>query len=220
MQPAFFIRSEVRSLPSAEGTVLLDLRSGKYFALNSTGSFVWSRLEAGAGREEIEQALRETFGAAGEVEADLEALFAGLEGRGLIEREGNVETPRGASLHWGVAAFATLLLTDLALKACGFPRCSRFLARAVRAAGPADPERVARICHCVDAASRFYFKRTWCLQRSMAATLLLRLAGQPADLVIGVRRLPFLAHAWVEVEGRVVNDDPRVKPTFPEMARC
>src|SRR5690242_11819790 len=98
MQPVFFIRPEVRSLPSVEGTILLDLRSGKYFALNSTGSLVWSRLELGAGREEIERALCETFGAGGEVGADLDLLLAGLEKRGLIGRENFVETPRGASL--------------------------------------------------------------------------------------------------------------------------
>jgi hypothetical protein len=34
----------------------------------------------------------------------------------------------------------------------------------------------------------------------------LRAFGIPATLVIGARRLPFQAHAWAEVNGRVVND--------------
>lgn len=240
MQPDFFICPGVRSLPSPEGTILLDLRSGKYFALNPTASLVWSRLELKARRDEIERALRETFGAGEEVGADLEALLVGLEGRGLITAEpppgpsppaplppplspSQGEEGRGGEGPGGrhiLTAFAALVFVDLTVLLLGFPRCSRLLAWTARAGRPANPGRIERICRAVDVAARFYFKRAWCLQRSLAAVLLLRLAGQPAELVIGVRRLPFLAHAWVEVEGCVVNDDPRVKPTFPEMARC
>jgi transglutaminase superfamily protein len=37
---------------------------------------------------------------------------------------------------------------------------------------------------------------------------LLRARGVVARLLIGYRPVPFLSHAWVEVEGRVVNDSP------------
>lgn len=33
----------------------------------------------------------------------------------------------------------------------------------------------------------------------------------------GGRPMPFLAHAWVEVEGRVVNDWPRVRQFYPPL---
>ena len=69
------------------------------------------------------------------------------------------------------------------------------------------------ICRAVDFASVFYFKEVLCLQRSAAATLLLRKYGIRAELVIGVQHWPFRAHAWVEVDGHVVND----KPYIPEM---
>jgi hypothetical protein len=50
--------------------------------------------------------------------------------------------------------------------------------------------------------------------------LLMRLRGWPAELVLGVRRMPFAAHAWVEVRGRVVNDDPRVQRQYSVLERC
>jgi len=60
----------------------------------------------------------------------------------------------------------------------------------------------------VDWAAAFYWKRVLCLQRSIAATRLLRAYGVKADLVIGCRLAPFAGHAWVEVDGRVVNGPP------------
>ena len=63
-----------------------------------------------------------------------------------------------------------------------------------------------RVCHAINIACTFYFKEVQCLQRSAALVCLLRAFGIPATLVIGARRLPFQAHAWAEVNGRVVND--------------
>jgi hypothetical protein len=40
-----------------------------------------------------------------------------------------------------------------------------------------------------------------------------------AHLVIGCRHTPFYAHAWVDVEGSVVNDMPTVTQLYPEMER-
>ena len=33
-------------------------------------------------------------------------------------------------------------------------------------------------------------------------------------MMIGVRSMPFLAHAWVEADGSVINDWPRVKKFY------
>ena len=46
-----------------------------------------------------------------------------------------------------------------------------------------------------------------CLPRSLALFRFLRMMGLPAEHVIGCRRAPFFAHAWVECGGRVVLDD-------------
>jgi hypothetical protein len=60
-------------------------------------------------------------------------------------------------------------------------------------------------------ASCLYWKPVRCLQRSVCTTSLLRRRGVPARLVIGYRLAPFRSHAWVELDGRVVNDSPVYK---------
>jgi len=72
----------------------------------------------------------------------------------------------------------------------------------------------------VDNAAVFYYKRVLCLQRSAAGALLLRRAGYPAELVIGCRKIPFQAHAWVEVAGTVVNDNAAVTRFYTVLDRC
>ncbi len=57
----------------------------------------------------------------------------------------------------------------------------------------------------------FYWKPVLCLQRSVCLVRLLRRYGVDAHLVIGYRPVPFLSHAWVEVDGRVVNDSSAYK---------
>jgi hypothetical protein len=76
------------------------------------------------------------------------------------------------------------------------------------------------ICHAVDLACVFYFKEVRCLQRSAAASRLLRNSGTAAEMVIGIQPCPFRAHAWVEVAGRVVNDKPYVPELYAVMDRC
>ncbi len=81
-------------------------------------------------------------------------------------------------------------------------------------------ESVERICAGVDLACIWYWKEALCLQRSAATTCLLKRRGIPAQLVIGVQHLPFKAHAWVEVDGRVVNDKPYVAQMYAVLDRC
>lgn len=76
------------------------------------------------------------------------------------------------------------------------------------------------ICRAMDLACVLYCKDVLCLQRSAATTVLLRNAGIPAELVIGVQQLPFKAHAWVEVSGEVVNDKPSVIELYAVLERC
>lgn len=76
------------------------------------------------------------------------------------------------------------------------------------------------LCAAVDYACVLYFKRVQCLQRSCATTLLLRRYGRNAKLVIGVRLIPFKSHAWVEINGVVVNDKPYVSEIYQVLERC
>lgn len=80
----------------------------------------------------------------------------------------------------------------------------------------ADPRDVV---WAVDEACVWYVKRAACLQRSVVATRLLRRYGFAAEMVIGCRPLPFESHAWVEVDGVVVNDLPQYQRAFTVLDR-
>ena len=117
-------------------------------------------------------------------------------------------------------AYALLLSFEFALSRRDFPRLyERVRSRAIRPRA-SRPNACARACGAVDWACIFYFKEMHCLQRSAAAVCLLRALGVPANLVIGAQQLPFRAHAWVEVEGKVVNDKPDVSHTYAVLDRC
>jgi hypothetical protein len=47
----------------------------------------------------------------------------------------------------------------------------------------------------------------------------LRAYGAQADVVVGYRLAPFLAHAWVEVGGRIVNDSPAFRRSLQVLER-
>jgi Transglutaminase-like superfamily len=79
---------------------------------------------------------------------------------------------------------------------------------------------VERICSAVDMACIWYWKEALCLQRSAATACFLKKYGVPARMVIGAQHMPFKAHAWVEVDGRVVNDKPYTPEMYAVLDRC
>jgi hypothetical protein len=74
------------------------------------------------------------------------------------------------------------------------------------------------LCEAVYSAAVWYPKQTLCLQKASVTTSLLRQHGFHADMKIGIRKQPFHAHAWVEVEGQVVGDHQNVRNYFREIA--
>jgi hypothetical protein len=76
------------------------------------------------------------------------------------------------------------------------------------------------LCHGMDLACVFYFKRVQCLQRSAATTLMLRRYGWNAEMVIGAQLIPFKSHAWCELDGAVVNDRPYMLDIYQVLTRC
>jgi len=76
------------------------------------------------------------------------------------------------------------------------------------------------LCQAVDLACVFYLKQVQCLQRSAATVVLLRRHGWKAEMVIGVQMIPFMSHAWVEINGLVVNDKPYVLDIYRVLERC
>lgn len=59
-----------------------------------------------------------------------------------------------------------------------------------------------------------------CLTYSYTLARLAKAHSIAARLVIGVRTRPFFSHAWVEVGGRVVNDDPELRSKLAVIAEA
>jgi hypothetical protein len=103
-------------------------------------------------------------------------------------------------------AWFTLARYDLANGQPGLQGLSGQLGIKPATAQPTDPGKVALLREGVDLAACFYFKRVRCLQRSTVLVRLLRKHGIDGRLVIAYRPIPFLAHAWAEVDRGVVGD--------------
>ncbi len=86
--------------------------------------------------------------------------------------------------------------------------------------GITQSRSIDQICQAVDMACIWYWKQVLCLQRSAATACLLKHHGVAAQMVIGAQQMPFKAHAWVEVGGRVVNDKPYTPEMYSVLDRC
>ncbi len=86
--------------------------------------------------------------------------------------------------------------------------------------GSLAADSVESVCAAIDMACIWYWKEVLCLQRSAATTCLLKRSGVPAQMILGAQQVPFKAHAWVEVDGRVVNDKPYMREMYAVLDRC
>jgi hypothetical protein len=107
----------------------------------------------------------------------------------------------------GAFAFCVLVLTALSLRFRGFRKT---YGEEGAVTGAPEQNHVPPLDSLVRpflAAENFVFLRRApndCLVRSLALFRYLRWSGIPATHVIGIRRIPFAAHAWVEVAGEGV----------------
>jgi hypothetical protein len=117
-------------------------------------------------------------------------------------------------------AYLKLIHFDLYLARGNFPLLyDRVRNYPVGAHAPTS-DVIERICSAVDMACIWYWKEALCLQRSAATACLLKKYGVTAQMVIGAQQMPFKAHAWVEVDGRVVNDKPYTPEMYAVLDRC
>ncbi|MGE5324433.1 MAG: lasso peptide biosynthesis B2 protein [Actinomycetota bacterium] len=119
-----------------------------------------------------------------------QALF-GLIVYDVVLLAGRFKTTRGLVEHWKVATPKTR-----------------------------DNELVDDIAHAVNLACIWYPKQVLCLQRASVTTCLMRSNGIPAAMVLGAQKTPFLAHAWVEVNGCAVNERSNVQAKYTVWERC
>jgi hypothetical protein len=117
-------------------------------------------------------------------------------------------------------AYSKLIQFDLYLARGNFAALySKVRSYPVGAHAPAR-DAIEKICLAVDMACIWYWKEVLCLQRSAATACLLKKRGVPAQMVIGAQQMPFKAHAWVEVAGRVVNDKQYTPEMYAVLDRC
>lgn len=118
-----------------------------------------------------------------------------------------------------VRAYLRLIYVDLCLMGDFSALYDRVRGYPISEVAPSDAS-IEEVCAAVDMACIWYWKEVPCLQRSVVAALLLRAHGVPARMVIGVQQMPFRAHAWVEVEGRVVNDKAYMREMYAVLDCC
>ena len=117
-------------------------------------------------------------------------------------------------------AYLQLLLVEPYLRRKDFKGLhERVRGYAIRPAAE-EASSLPKLCEAMDLACIWYWRHALCLQRSAALTCLLKHHGIAAELVIGAQQMPFRSHAWVEVDGRVVNDKEYVGEVFAVLDRC
>ncbi len=235
-------KSGLRLLASEDGFIVLDIEHDRILKLNAVGTEVWKLLSAGDTESRIVQKLAEKYNVSKQqVADDVRALVTKIEQFHLSPSNSTLATQPDPIAHsdsqpsypwYGqtggddripnpksalvIAAFLGLALFDLIL----FLSSLRSLCACVKAwpvshrVSPPCPNAIGEICSSVQQACVWYPKQALCLQRSAVTTCLLRIYGIAAETIVGVRPMPFMAHAWVEVNGAVVNDWPGVKSFY------
>lgn len=227
-------------LKSEDGCVLLDIQHDRMLKLNLVAAEMWTLISNGHAESEIVSHLAERYGVSEDrVATDLSDLMrriTELEVGGIpldcaaLEVDSghysshpsypwygtapSEDSPRPTAAKVLIALFG-LAIFDLVLSLFSLQamcRCVRSWPR--WGSRDATVARIGALCNAVHMACVWYPAKTLCLQRSAVTTWLMRIYGLPAVMKIGVRPTPFQAHAWVEVDGSVVNDWPRVKQFY------
>jgi len=106
-------------------------------------------------------------------------------------------------------ALVRIAFIDALVSIRGFSALDR-LVRRMQVRRRRGSQTAAELSQMMNLAESYYPRALHCLRRSAAMTWLLRSRGYPAEMVVGASVLPFLAHAWVELDGRVVGDDEQL----------
>jgi hypothetical protein len=224
---------DVLSTEHEGSTVLLDLRRQVYLGLDEVGTAIWRGIEQGSTCAEIEGSLQAEYDADPAVlRRDTQLFLDDLLSRGLA-----VPSSAGASHRAGPAkatgrsrnsnprvpgvlvCFFTILVMDLLPRVLGFRRAFQVTGVLSPPESPGlDRALVDATAHRVALAAAFYPRRALCLEQSLALCLLLQRRSVAARFRLGVQARPFYAHAWVDIDGRAVNERTELTlrmATFP-----
>ncbi|MFD6329567.1 lasso peptide biosynthesis B2 protein [Streptomyces niveus] len=205
------------------GTVLLDARTGQWYAMNGTARALWSEWrESGDFDAGVRTVAARFPPALGErVRADAGQLAETLLQRGLVSTApspvGSEPRPRrrperrawrgfsATSRHDRSGATAALVVSLCLLRLPFGVTVRTVAALTSRCPRPATHAQAEQALAAVRRVSRRYPGRVACLELSLAATVRLALAGLGAQWCLGSADDPYRFHAWIEAEGRPVT---------------
>jgi hypothetical protein len=232
-----------------QGCVVLNAERSRVFSLNNTGAWMFAKLaqaEAGLTRDEFVESVRREFEHVdvSRIEKAVDDLLARLKQTGTVQAEQNraaikrrdmraefalrlsrciryLLRPLLAVKAYTIAALVLLFTAEVVRKLGGFRSIHATVERwKVTVQPQRDDVTLAKACAAVNRACTWHPKRSLCLQRASVLVCLLRSLGFPAQLVIGVHKMPFYGHAWAEVGGKVVNDHANAQKFFHVLNRC
>jgi hypothetical protein len=243
----FTVSADVRSDTDKDGSAILQITRDKIYTIIGVGSVVWSKLVAskdGLTASEIAAALSADFKniPPQQIECDVEHFLTTFQEKGFIQAARSKSRVRERSRQLigstflflartttsvlldlrlrTLAAFCGLATIDFLLKLVSFSALYNFVRNWPVSDQKADLQTIPEINDAVTRALTWYPKQAMCLQRSAVTTNLLRSSGVPAHMIIGCQKLPFLVHAWVEVDHEVINDKLRVQEIHKVLDRC
>ena len=224
------------------GGVLMNIERDRVYSLDRVGAVIWRLQAAGETPDAIARSISTAEGAPLAVAQDdvrrfldrleqMELLVRGRRPPPVVAaaRTRPMETVFSEPITRTVSppgnrglvarSLGWLLCAELELRLRGFHALYRMVAEHPRRAVPTADGIVAAVGRAMDRACTLYLRQVRCLQRSAATVCLLRNYGVAASLVVGACKHPARAHAWVEVDGRVVNDKQGVKSCYQELDR-
>src|SRR5258706_4396822 len=114
--------------------------------------------------------------------------------------------PRGSRVLCVAEALWELFRYDFVYALHGFRGIQSGRKRSSIASPKFSPQSEPSICRAFVIGTSLYWKPVRCLQRSVALARMLRRRSSDAEVVIAYIPDPFFSHAWVEIDGRVVNE--------------
>jgi hypothetical protein len=201
------------------GTVLLNARSGQWYAMNRTAGELWHEWNRTGDFDTAVDAMTRRFPhvRSEHVRADAEELAEALVERGLLLLHGS-SAPRerraphergpeavgGTRPRWrhraaglvGLVAALCLLRLPFRLTTGAVTLLKRRWCR-----HSAAPEQAASAIVAVHRAAHRYPGRAACLELSLGTVLALALDRLSLDWCLGSAEDPYRFHAWVEVDG-------------------
>ena len=118
-----------------------------------------------------------------------------------------------------IQAWIWLLLFDIGLRACPFPRLQACAARpSTRPAPPPEQTEglILALKTAVDHARYNHLYPMTCLRRALTLQKMLARRGIAAELKIGVQKESGMlsAHAWVEYQGKPIGEPEKVMDQY------